>query len=108
MLLKKSQLNKINNEVLRSFSSRMVVSLQTNLEIDLSNDIKIVNDKIAEAVAKFNIKKESNIEEYLLIYFSLFSKQKHNEENLMKILLNKKKPEDVKIEDIYTYYLTIA
>lgn len=103
MTVTKAQLEQLNVFLLESFINKMVISLAENLGIDLSGEKQQLRLCVQEAINRFNISEEENLEMYLLHYYTYTDFFKRKNPSLFKLLLNKDLPEEYKIERIQTF-----
>lgn len=103
MTITRAQLEQLNVFLLDGFINKMVLSLAENLGIDLSGQKQELRFCLKEAINRFNISEEENLEVYLLHYYTYIDFFKRKNPNLFKILLDKDLPEQYKIERIQTF-----
>ncbi len=103
MTITNAQLEQLNVFLLDGFIDKMVISIADNLGIDVSGQKQELRLCLKEAINRFNISEEENLEVYLLHYYTYIDFFKRKNPSLFKVLLNKDLPEEYKIERIQTF-----
>lgn len=112
MLVSNAQLADLKEILLKDFTKKMFFSLIGNLGLEKVKPFEIeresIHELILKAIYKYNIVSENLIEDFILISY-----QYSNEINLTgntainNILIDDVKSENLKIDELFTFCLTL-
>lgn len=105
MIITQKQHNYLNEPGINSFVNRILKSIKDNLGQE-EIDMKLLRELIEEAFSKYDINKETDVENYCLLYFNFPEMQKKPLSAEIKILLKSKtKPVQQKIDQLTEYLI---
>ncbi|MBK8520985.1 MAG: hypothetical protein IPL54_08915 [Chitinophagaceae bacterium] len=92
-------------KTLLNFVQEMQNSLTLNLNEDFSQKHEEIYKKTNEAITKYNIQEENNLEDYLLLHYQYIDQFNQKKQAIFNILLKTDVPEALRLDQLQTHLI---